>query len=447
VETETALAIVFAGGAIVAVALLLWTLLGRPSRTVLLVGTALEAVLAAGAWTVFALDPQESLAVSAGGLTACMVLAAATLPVRRALVRGRRVEEELRQAERTLHELVEREVAARSAELERLLARARADSVSLLAEEERRLAESRRREFLEREKQAGAGLAETLAAAQQRIDRRLADWAQDLDRAQQHLTAQHARIGERQQQLIAQAENRLAADVERLEAGTEDQRAVIARAREELAKAADQTVADANAELEGHAAERRRALHELSDRLRRRERELLERIGREEADAAQRIQLAFADIERRSLDQLSRAADRAWRAHADAASQQFEGTLKGAREDAARRLARELDRAVESFTREAQGVLAERLSEVAEAGTQRLEKRLNQLAAGVERQREDVVTSLEARLADAEGELRRQLQSLMAETDAERAVLRARLDDLSRRLDEVVSRARERLAR
>ena len=141
--------------------------------------------------------------------------------------------------------------------------------------------------------------------------------------------------------------------MQRLEANTEDQRAVIARVREDLAKTADQVVAASAAEPETHAADRRQALHELSERLRRRERELLERIQREEAEAAQRIQQGLADIERRALDQLSRAADRAWRTHAEGRLQ-FEGSLKGAREDAARRLARELDRAVEGFVREAQ---------------------------------------------------------------------------------------------
>ena len=442
---ETAAALLFAAAAVTAIALLTWTLVGRPRRGPLLAGTGLLAALAAAEWTAFAFEPSESLAVSAGGTTACLVLAAATLPVRKALARGRRVEDELRLAEQRLHAVVEREVAERAAELERVLALARAESISQLAEEERRLVEERRHEFIESERQAGAGLAETLSAAQQRIERRLAGWAEDLERAQQQLATQLARLGERQQQLITQAETRLEADVQRLDGANEDQLAALGRVREEVAGVADQLVAESTAELEAHAADRRRALHELGERLRRRERELSERIGREEGEAAQRIQSGFAEIERRAIDQLSRAVDRAWRAHADSAGQQFEGTIKTAREDAARRLARELDRAVESFGREAQVVLAERLTQAAHAGSQRVDKRLDQIAAGVERQREDVVASLESRLADTEGELRRQLTTLASETEAERAVLKARLDELARRLDEIAARARERL--
>ena len=62
----------------------------------------------------------------------------------------------------------------------------------------------------------------------------------------------------------------------------------------------------ANAELEQHAAERRRALHEVADRLRKRERDLQEVAEREGNDAAQRIQIALGDVERRQVEQLQR---------------------------------------------------------------------------------------------------------------------------------------------
>jgi hypothetical protein len=51
----------------------------------------------------------------------------------------------------------------------------------------------------------------------------------------------------------------------------------------------------------------------------------------------------------------------------------------------------------------------------------------------------------ERRLGDVEAELRRRLQALVAETESERTVLDTRLGDLSRRLDELAARARERL--
>jgi hypothetical protein len=68
----------------------------------------------------------------------------------------RRHESDPTEAELRLRELIEREAAERTAELQRTLAIARAESASLLAQEERRLAEQRRREFADRERQATA---------------------------------------------------------------------------------------------------------------------------------------------------------------------------------------------------------------------------------------------------------------------------------------------------
>ena len=64
-------------------------------------------------------------------------------------------------------------------------------------------------------------------------------------------------------------------------------------------------------------------------------------------------------------------------AHAtEAAGTQFDGTIRAAREEAARRLARELELAVERFAREAESVLAERVDSELRAA----EARLNELA-------------------------------------------------------------------
>jgi hypothetical protein len=168
-------------------------------------------------------------------------------------------------------------------------------------------------------------------------------------------------------------------------------------------------------------------------------------VEREETEAARRIQAGFAEVERRQIEQLERTVARSASSYADAAGQQFADAIKSQREDAARRLARELDRGVQAYAREAERVLGERLSQVGDAGAQRLEKRLNGIAAGLERQREEFVESLERRLSDMESELRRRLQALVAETDSERTMLDTRLADLSRRLDEAVARARDTL--
>lgn len=445
-ELERIFEIVFAGGAAVAAATLGLVVWGVAGRSVAVAGSALTGGAVAAAWTMFALEPDEQVLLSAGGLTACFLAALAALPVGRALDRSRRVDAEAARSERRLRELVAAQTQASADEIERLLARARADTLSLLAEEERRIAEERRRDLAERERVAGAEFTEALAAAQQRVEVRLTGWTEDLERAQQNLASQLARLAERQRQLIAEAEARIASDSERLMSTADDQRAAIVRLREELVTAAEQIVAEAEGELESHAAERRRALHELSERLRRRERELAERVEREETEAVQRITSGFADLERRAIDQLERANERAWTRFSEAAALQFGEAIKQAREDAARRLARELDRAVESFSREASRVLAEQVSQVAETGAQRLEKRMSRVAAGIERQRDELVASLAQRLAETESDFRRQLQGIAAEAEAERVAIRARVEELARRVEDAVSQSRERLA-
>ncbi len=248
--------------------------------------------------------------------------------------------------------------------------------------------------------------------------------------------------GPKQRELVAQVESRLTADAERIQAESEEQRAAVARLREELARSIEEVAQTANAELESQAADRRRALHEVSDRLQRREEALREQIEREETEAARRITAGFADIERRQLEQLQRVIDRATSGFSELATQQFEDEIKGAQEDAARRLARELERAVASFERDARGVLSDQLAQIADSGSQRLEKRLGQIAAGLERQRDDAVAALERRFAEIETESRARVQSLIAEVDAERTVLEARLQELSRRIDEAFARSR-----
>jgi gas vesicle protein len=120
--------------------------------------------------------------------------------------------------------------------------------------------------------------------------------------------------------------------------------------------------------------------------------------------------------------------------------------IRSSRDDAAQRLSRELDRAVNHFAKEAQGVLAERLAQVADAGGQRLERKLSEIGSGLEHERDELVAELQRRIADAEVELRSQVQALAADAEAERTVLNARLQDLQRRIDEAHSEATSRLA-
>ena len=112
-----------------------------------------------------------------------------------------------------------------------------------------------------------------------------------------------------------------------------------------------------------------------------------------------------------------------------------------AREEAAGRLSRELDRAVETFVRQADAVFAERLAQTGDAGQQRLEQRQRQAQAAFERQRDELVASFQERVAAADAELRRMLGAFAAEAEAERAAIAKRLAELYRRVDEASARA------
>jgi len=345
------------------------------------------------------------------------------------------VEAELDRARDELQRVIREETAASTSEIQRLLARQRADSLSRLEEAERKLAEDRRRDVVERERVAGSELSTKLAAAQEQMERRFAGWSADLDRAKQSLTAELGKLAERQKTLVRQAEERLHSDRERIDEAGELQVAAVQKLRDELQRVADASSQELRAELDAHGAERRRALEEMSHRLKVRERQLAERVDREETDVAKRIAARFTDIERRQVETLERAMNQAAGRFAEAAALQFDSAVKSAREDAARRLARELDRAVHMFAREAESVLAERLAQVADTGTQRVEKRLNQVTAGLERQRDEFIASLQQRLSQVEQEVRDRMRALAADAEAERAVLDRRLQELARRAE------------
>jgi hypothetical protein len=440
------LELVFAAAALVVFASAAAAVFGRVRRATLLGLACLVAAAAAAGWVVFALSPSRELAVAAGGLTVCAVLQLGTLALRRLVARTQDVDRQLKAAEQRLEALVTQEVEGRSAELERTLARARADSLSRLVAEERKIGEERRAALSERERRAGAELSEALARVEQRVVQRLSEMSADLERTEQALTAKLTALGQRQRQLIADAESRLTVETERLDSTSESQRERLTAIKSEFDHAVREIAAGAHEQLESHERDRRRALHEVAERLRQRERELRERVGAEEAEAIQRIQSGFADIERRQLDHLKRVVERTANSFSEAVSKQFTDAIRNAREDAAQRLSRELDRAVAHFAKEAQGVLAERLARVADAGGQRLERRLSQISSSLEHERDELVAELQRRVSDAESELRSQVQALAADAEAERTVLNARLQDLQRRIDEALRGASSRMA-
>jgi hypothetical protein len=444
-DAEITFEIVFAVAVVVAAGSLAATALERASRTMLLVAAGAIGAAAVAAWVAFALAPSTALAISATGLTACVLVPVAALGLRHGLARGRDIDREIERAKAELAEVARTEVSQRSGELERTLARARADSLSAYADEERRLAETRRTALEESEQRLRHGLAEAFSKVQGQVEQRLASWHQDLDRAQRQMGARLEEIAQRERSLIEALEARLEHDGERVKTADEEQKAAVNRLREDLARTAAEVAANAEAELETHAADRRRALHQVADRMTARERDLLRRIEREESDASRRIQSVFLDVERRQVEQLERVLDRAAARFVDAAAHQFEGTVKGAQEEAARRLQRELERSVQAFARQGESLLAERLTQLGDAGGMRLEKKLSQVAATLERQREDFVGAVTSRLNDLEADFRQRLTALAAEEEAERAALESRLAEIARRIDQTVSRAEERL--
>ena len=442
---EVAFEAAFACAVLLAAAALAGAALDRAGQWALVGAAGAIGAAAATAWAAFAFRPQVELAISATGLLACLLAIVGALALRRGLAHGRAIESEVARAKAEIHAVVERELRDRSADLERGLARGRADSLSAYAEDERRLAETRRKALTESEQRLRHGLAEAFSKVQGQVEQRLAAWHQDLDRAQRQLGNRLEQIAARERTLIEALEARLESDVERLKTADEEQRAGVARLREDLSREAKEAAAAAASELEAHATERRRALHQVAERLSARERDLIRLVEREEADASRRIQSTFKDVERRQVEQLERVLDRAAERFVDAAAHQFEGTIKAAQEDAARRLSRELERAVQTFAREGETLLAERLGQVGDAGGMRLEKKLAQVAAGLDRQREEFVASLGRRLTEVETEFRERLSTLVGEEQAERAALEARLTEVARRIDQTVERAEERL--
>ena len=298
----------------------------------------------------------------------------------RAKRRTRTLEHEVDRAKAALIELVAQETEARAAELQETLSLARAESISILIAEERRITEERRRDVAERERDASTKLTAALTEAQRAVEQRFADWGTNLIHLQQSLTGELERIGQRQQQLTAGVETKITAEAERLQAAVDEHRGQIAKIREDLEHAAQEVAKAAAADLETHGAERRRALQEVAERLRRRERELQEQIDREQTESTQRIATQLQDVERRQLEQVRRIIAREAQHTSEAAAQQFEATIRTSREESARRLGRELDLAVERFAREADGVLADRV----EAELRAVEARLNELARRVE---------------------------------------------------------------
>jgi hypothetical protein len=382
--------------------------LARPRHLLVAAVTlALGALAAGGALALNLVDRfanTDALLLAAGGLAAAAVAELGLLAFQRGLVRVNEVESLGDEARTKLARFVETEMRERILELERLLARERANASHQLSEQERRLAEVRR-DIVERQaERARVELTQAVSAVQERLERRLMAWAADLDRGQRELETHLTGLDQRQREGVTAYEARLAADAERVEAASEEQRLGLLKLREALQRLGTEFLEEGRAEIEVHAAERRRALHEVGERIRNRERSLQEQIEREEVEARSRLSSGLAEAERRHLAMLERAFDRAATRLSDYAEKQFDAQIKESREKAAERLARELEKGIEQFASQAEKEVSDRIAQIARQTADRLQRRITDVARAGESQHEHAaerVRQLSARLDEA----------------------------------------------
>jgi chromosome segregation ATPase len=316
------------------------------------------------------------------------------------------------EARERLRVMIDAELKSREAELLRTISLQRADAAAQLAEEHRKLTQERRDEISRAEQRILTELSTRLVAAQKEFEGKLASWTQDLERAREGLVTQLARLEQRQRQLITEAENRFARETERLTTDADESRGSLARLRTDIEHQIKEANDSAASELETHSAERRRALHEVADRLRKRERSLAEQIERELAESVGKVSEAFGDVERRLVEQVERSVAREAARLTEEAAIEFNSAIRTTREEAARRLSRELDRAIESFSRQAERLLGERLAEIGQSGGGQIDRRLKNVISEMEQRQEEFFAQLERRVAQAETTLRQRMDSL-----------------------------------
>ena len=419
--------------AAVAAALLLVALsfagvaMGRVGERVLLALTALLAVLAALGAAAAAINLVERFAdtdlllLAAAGLAAAAVAEGGLYGLARGLRAIHEVARVGEEARARLRDSLHTEAGERQREFERMLARERAQASHLLGEQERALAEERRLLIERQAERARVELTEAVASVQQRLERRLMAWAADLDRGQRELETKLTELSHRQRDDIASYDARLTADADRLATASDEQRIALTKLRQEFQRLASEALEEGRGEIELHASERRRALHEVGERLRTRERALREQVEREESEAKVRITANVAEIERRQLAQLDRAFERAATRLVEAAERRFDAQIKESRERAAERLGRELDKGIEQFVRQAEKDVADRIAAIARATADRLHRRIQDAARAAEIQHdlgadrirmlsdrlEEALAAAEERAAALEGELGR----------------------------------------
>src|SRR5262245_11453561 len=389
--------------------------------TIALAVGAAVGTIALGITLVDSFSATDALILAAGGFAAAAVAEAGLLALNRGLRRLQQIEALSEAAQAEVHAYAAEEARARILELERMLARERANASHQLSEQERRLAEERRNSVERQAERARVELTQTVASVQERLEQRLMAWAADLDRGQRQLEQKLVELGQQQREAVSAYEARLAADAERVDAASEEQRLALTKLREELQRFGTSFLEEGRNEIEIHAAERRRALHDVSERIRSRERALREQLDREETEARGRIAAGLEEAERRHLATLDRAFERAATRLTEYAEKQFDAQIKESREKAAERLSRELEKAIEQFARQAETDVADRIAEMARLTADRLQRRITDVARSAEAQHEaaaDRVRHLSARLEETLSAAEERQAALEAELDS-----------------------------
>jgi hypothetical protein len=412
--------------------------LDRVSEKFLITTAILLTLGSLAGWVALGLNLSEDfvetppLLLAAGGLLASAVAEAGLLLFVRALRRLRDLDRTSELGQQRLRAFLEQEAEGRASEQGLVLARERSTANQLLGEQERKLAQERRDLVVRQAEQARVELTEAVAQVQERLERRLAAWAADLDRGQRALETRLTELGQRQAEAASSHEARLTSDAEQLGAAADEQRALLSRLREDLKQGAREVLDEGREELEEHSAERRRALQELAQQVRDRERELRELVDREVAEGQTRLKNDYADATRRQLENLERSLERSANRLAEDAERRFDVQIKQSREKSAERLSHELDRAIEEFTRQAEKEISDRIALAAQSTAERLQKRTEDTARAAESQYEVAAERLRLisdRLDEALGDAEQRIHEFETKIESE---VSTKLEELAR---------------
>jgi hypothetical protein len=361
---------------------------GLVAAAAVLGALAVAAGIALGINVVEGFAETDALLLATGGLVVAALAELALVLLARGIRRIHDREAVEARARDRLEAFLSEHAEQRKAELERTLSRERANASYVLGEQERQLAEERREVVARQAERARIELAEAVASAQERLESRLRAWAADLDRGQRELEAQLQQLSQRQREALAAYDARLSADAERLATASDEQKRALSELRAEFQRLASEFLEEGRSEVETHAAERRRALNEVSERLRARERALREQIEREETEARSRLASGLVEAERRQLAQLDKALERASSRLAEEAERRFDAQIKESREKSAERLSREHEKSIEQFVRQAEKDVADRIADLARVTADRMQLRISDATRAAEAQHE-----------------------------------------------------------